>query len=149
MRTLLFVCSANTCRSAMAEALGRAMITEAKLGNRLQARSAGTAALDGLPLADLAQAALAKSFGKAPAHRSRQLTPALLAGDVLVVALTREHKDAALQLGAGPERLFTLGELAGEPSTDVEDPYGETEVRDSLGEIARLLRKAWPRLSGA
>jgi len=42
-----------------------------------------------------------------------------------------------------------LGELAGEPSTDVEDPYGETEVRDSLGEIARLLRKAWPRLSGA
>ena len=48
---ILFVCTGNTCRSALAEAVARRIIVERALSD-VDVQSAGTSAWDGAPASD-------------------------------------------------------------------------------------------------
>ncbi|WP_022873473.1 low molecular weight phosphatase family protein [Nesterenkonia alba] len=112
MIEILTVCTGNVCRSALAEmVLGSRL---ADLGVRVH--SAGSGALVGDPLtpqtAELALAAGARP-GEVEAHRARLLTEGVAAEADLVLAMTREHRRAVVELNpALLRRTFTVREFA-------------------------------------
>lgn len=104
--SVLVVCSANICRSPMAEQMLRAR-------SELEVGSAGTAALVGRPM-DSASAHALRELGIAPGeHVARQLTPALIDSADLVLAATLRHRREIVDLtGPAAGRTFTLREFA-------------------------------------
>ena len=124
---VLFVCTANICRSPMAQAIFEAA-TEDRRVSYLATSSAGTAALEGRPMAANAVSAL-KEIGVYPGpHRARQVTAAMLEDAELVLAMTPYHAAAVGKLGRRvPLGIHVLPEYAtGIRGEGVPDPYGHT-----------------------
>lgn len=106
---ILFLCTANQCRSPMAEALLGAKL--AALGVAATVRSAGLLE-GGMPAVGGSQRALGTRGLALDAHVSRTMTAAHLASADLVLAMARSHvREAVLALPAVWSRAFTLKEL--------------------------------------
>ena len=120
---LLFVCSGNTCRSPMAEALMRARLPPAC---RWKIGSAGTLAGDGLPASLLAQQTMAEQGLSLAAHRSRSVTPELIREAGLVVVMGRHHFERIIACSpAARDKVFLLGRFSPrEEGLDIDDPAG-------------------------
>lgn len=92
MKTVLFLCSGNTCRSPMAQALFTAACK--RLGrDDLRAVSAGVSTMDGRFASEGAMRAMARRGLDLRAHRSRQLTARELMDVSLVVGMSERHID--------------------------------------------------------
>ena len=108
---VLFVCTANTCRSAAME-----LLADHLAGGRLSVSSAGTHGDVGHPLEDpMVTPLLARGVSdqRLRDFRSRPLTPALV--DAADVVLTAEAAHRRLVVDQRPEataKVFTLGQLA-------------------------------------
>jgi protein-tyrosine-phosphatase len=88
-RNLLFICTANVCRSPMAEAIFNALAEEKGLG--WQATSAGVAALEGEDITPNARAAL-EEVGIYPAgHSARQVSEGMIEEADLVLVMSPRH----------------------------------------------------------
>jgi protein-tyrosine phosphatase len=136
---IAFVCTGNTCRSPLAEALlkkrlaDRLGCTAAELpGRGFYVLSAGLAAMMGGPAAAEA-VEVARAYGAdLEGHRSQPLTAELAAQADYLVAMTRSHVRALLdhypRLGASPRLLNPAGE-------DVADPIGsDRPVYEACGQ---------------
>ncbi len=144
MQKILFVCTGNTCRSAMAAALFRRLLQEHGLAGEYLIGSAGVAAWPGQPASPEAIDVLAERGVDLSGHLSCPLSPELLAEADLVLGMTPGHKQAAQALCPEmAEKIFTLRELAG-LSADVSDPYGLG--MGAYRDCADQLEKALPRL---
>ncbi len=146
---VLFVCTANVCRSPMAEALFRSILKENGIDpNSWRIESAGTWAAQGRPATPEVVALLTARGMNLKAHRSRMLDQAMIKRFGLVITMETGHKEA-LQAEFRPfrERFFTLAELAGENGS-VEDPMGgpPEAYADAAQEIERLLRLGLPEI---
>ncbi|NAZ87545.1 arsenate reductase/protein-tyrosine-phosphatase family protein [Kineococcus indalonis] len=114
--TVLVVCTANVCRSPLAEAVLRRRLAE-RFGTRAAAvrvASAGTRALAGSAV-DPVTAAVAARLGAPvpPRFAARQLDEALVRGAGAVLTMTRRHRAEVLDvLPVAQARTFTLLELA-------------------------------------
>jgi protein-tyrosine phosphatase len=113
--TVLLVCTGNICRSALAERLGRAYLTEVLDGDadRIRLVSAGTQAVMGSDMHP-DSALVLRGFGAEPGDfQARQLQPAHTATADLVLTMTRAHRRAVLELAPRMlSRTFTLLEAA-------------------------------------
>ena len=128
MKTILFVCTGNTCRSPMAEALFKKRLSDrlgcvpAELPRRgYVVISAGLSAYNGGPAAGEAVAEAATYGADLTGHRSRAMTAELLFQADYVVGMTQDHVAALTEGAAGltePPRLLSP---AGE---DLSDPVG-------------------------
>jgi protein-tyrosine-phosphatase len=126
-RSVLFVCTGNTCRSPLAEALCKKLladrlgVSEADLPARgFTVRSAGVSAFHGDAASPEAVEVAARWGVDLSGHRSRPVNPEVLVAATDVVAMTGGHV-AVLALrypGYGPEPMV-LG-----MSEDVPDPIG-------------------------
>jgi protein-tyrosine phosphatase len=126
--SILCVCTGNVCRSPAAERLLRRA-----LDPTVQIRSAGTHALVGEPIDPPVAALLTYADADSDAFVARQLTAAdALAAD-LVLALTREHRTAVVELAPSTiRRTFTLREFARILATvDPGEVFG-TDLSDRL-----------------
>ncbi|WP_149196459.1 low molecular weight protein-tyrosine-phosphatase [Luteimonas suaedae] len=117
-KRVLFVCTANICRSPTAEAMLRHRFT----GDDIAAASAGLIARAGHPIDPRAEAALAAHGLTAGDHVARQLTPALIAQADIVLAMEKRHLAALNALAPDAHvRTFLLGKWLG--NADIPDPY--------------------------
>lgn len=117
---VLVVCTGNICRSPAVERLLAAGLGAAYRGRdagglapAIEVASAGTGAMVGWPMTD-EMAALVAAQGVDPrSFEARQLAPGMVQQADLVVALTRRHRSAIVELvPAAVRRTFTLRELA-------------------------------------
>ena len=120
---VLFVCTGNTCRSSLAEAIGRSELD----GDRFEASSAGTFAEDGA-CASSGALEIAREHGlDLEAFSSRRLTAEVLEAADCVLVMEPVHRSGVL--GVSPQadmKTFLLGELAGRTGREatVPDPFG-------------------------
>ena len=102
---VLYVCTANICRSPSAAALLTDAVSAHPSLAALEVRSAGTAALAGAAGCDVAPALV----DRWQAHRSTPLTAELIAGADLVLTAAREHRGVVLaQHPEARSRTFTI-----------------------------------------
>jgi protein-tyrosine phosphatase len=103
------LCTANVCRSVMAEALLAGHL--AALGAPILVCSAATTDLDARPPAEVVAVMAARGHDVA-GHRSRAVGATDLAAAGLILGMTREHvRHAVVLLPAAWPRSFTLKEL--------------------------------------
>ncbi len=126
-RALLFICSGNTSRSPMAEAISNAEISarlrvpiENMGRSPVRAISAGLAVKEGAPMSDEAEDAIRSLGVPVGSHSSRLLTAEMIEQAEVVYCMTKKHHSAVVDLHpwAAPKTKCL------DPDGDIEDPAG-------------------------
>jgi len=152
-KKILFVCTANVCRSPMAGAIFNALAEDE--GLCVRAESAGVAALKGEGMAPNASIALGEAGIHPGEHRARQVSRTMLEEANLVLVMGPRHKAELRRLfGDHPKQIYTLPEYASgsfdgshSGEGEIPDPYGHTmtayraSVRQLYDYIERLLER--------
>lgn len=148
-RSVLFVCTANICRSPMAEVLFRARLR--KLRNdwpAWQVESAGTWAADGIPASKRSVQVMAEYGLDITGHRSRVVTREMLEEFDLILTMEPGHKEGmGVEFPEAAQRIFLLSEMEG-AAMPVADPYGGTleDYQKAAGIIDEILANGMERI---
>jgi protein-tyrosine-phosphatase len=146
VKRILFVCSGNTCRSPLAEAIAKTVLP-GRLGFDVRVASAGTSALDGAP-ASLHSLEVAAEHGlDLSGHRSRALNHDLVRNADLIVTMGVRHRDTVG--GIDPDSLestFLLTNFSARHDGDIPDPIGGS--RDAYEQTYLVIRECIEEMAG-
>jgi protein-tyrosine-phosphatase len=145
---ILFVCTGNTCRSPMAEAIARQVAEERGLTD-VVVSSAGTGAFEGSTASDGALLIGMEHGTDLAGHRAQQLTRETVAEVDVILVMAPQHLLRVRELG-GEGKAFLLTDFAshGNSTRAVSDPFGgdlET-YRATYEELEREIRRVFDRL---
>jgi protein-tyrosine-phosphatase len=144
---ILFVCSGNTCRSPLAEALAKRIAASRGIED-LVVSSAGTNAWDNVPATDEALLVGMERGVDLGGHRARKLTPSIVSEADLIFVMTPAHLDQVKQLG-GRGKVHVIDEYASGARNGVSDPYGGDldAYRGTADALEEEIGKIFDRLS--
>ena len=151
MKRILFICTGNTCRSPMAEALANNYIQNRdRLKGKIQVSSAGIFASESDRSTYMAIQVMRGKGIDLMGHKSRRLTSEHLAKADVILGMTRNHKESVLLMEPRMEgKVFTLKEyLRLDDEKDVQDPFGRGEevyrkTAEELDELIRQVVQKW------
>ncbi|WP_141430962.1 low molecular weight protein arginine phosphatase [Bacillus sp. 03113] len=149
MTRILFVCTGNTCRSPMAEAILKNMKIEG-----MEVKSAGVSAVDGSKASYQARVVLEEQ-GIKHDHSSSFLTKELVDWADYIFTMTTSHKYMLMnQFPSSIEKVFTIKEFAfNNKNGNVSDPFGGTvemyrETYNELNEMIKLITQKMELYNG-
>jgi L-threonylcarbamoyladenylate synthase len=149
-RTIVFICTGNTCRSPMAEAIARHVLSErpppgpGRAWVPIRVESAGVHAVEGEPMTREAEAALRGLGVPVGPHRSRAVDDERLLRAEAVYTMTRAHARELESLAPGLRGRVHVLDPAGQ---DVPDPIGSgpEQYRRTASALREMIRA---RLTG-
>lgn len=146
LKHVLFICTGNTCRSPMAEAL---FLKAVEGRSDFEASSAGVAASKGTGFNPETEALLKRRGAMREGFRSRPVTDAILEKSTHVFAMTRSHLQMLeAQFPKHADKYYLMCEFADIPGegvgADIPDPIGLG--RKAYEEVAGILDIAIPTI---
>ena len=146
---ILFVCTGNTCRSPMAQALFEEKAK--KKGLDIVVKSAGIYALDGESASKGAMESLKLEGINIEDHRASIIHRGLLEDADLILTMGRSHKESLIsKYDFIEDKIYTLKQFAYGIEEDVVDPFGgdinvynntKEELDKALEEIVKKLNR--------
>jgi protein-tyrosine-phosphatase len=148
MSVIMFVCTANICRSPMAAGLLRQRLAEEGLDTDYQVISVGVQAEDGRPVSKNAMFVMAERWVDITDHVARAITAEDVARSDLILVMAREHEQVIRQMW--PQyawKVRRLSEMVGKRQ-DVKDPYGGSieKYEESANVLSDYIREGFERI---
>lgn len=135
IESILFVCTGNSCRSPMAEALAKEMFA-----NNIKVASAGTHVMPGMKASSGSIVAMQKIDLDLSKHESQMLTEDLIDQYDLLICMTIGHKRHTLDLHPDAiGKVSVLTDFLGGESLGIDDPVGLSS--EAYEECAKQIQK--------
>jgi protein-tyrosine-phosphatase len=139
MPSILIVCTANICRSPMAEAILKRLVSKRPDADQWHIESAGTWALKGCSAAENSQSVMQSMGLDIHSHRSQAVSLDMIHRFDLILTMENNHKEGLIAgFNLDNNRIYLLSEMVG-LSMDIPDPIRGQIV--NYEETARLLER--------
>ncbi len=141
-KLIVFICTGNTCRSPMAAAYFRKLLTDHNIKN-IEIRSAGVMTINGLLASTEAIQVMEADEINLRKHRSTPLTPELVRKADLILAMSPFHRQTAIRLcEEAKNKTHLLKEFSASDLKNV-------QITDPMGCTLEVFKKVYKEIKTA
>ena len=147
---ILFVCTANMCRSVMAEAIFKKIWNDKK-NQKIEVKSAGTSALSSYSPTSYTIKVMKERGLDVSSHLSRPLTKNLVEEADIIFTMEKTHKYHIRNIYPfAQNKIWLLKEFSSGREEEIQDPVGlsEEHYRKTAREIEEEIKKVVEKIDG-